>query len=394
MMPRYLNEAGAHVYQMVLGFWRPSLKGRSVALGRTIGATALALVVGALTTSVLFAQPAAAASRRLHATTASLQAQSGTSSRLENLAIGSDGLIYRKWSDDHGASWSARTVVPSPVSSSYRFIGTPTAVSDGVGRLTVFARDSLGEFSYKTYSNGAWSPAIFWNALPGTDPTAGGGGLQLNGHSYTFVSDPAVTSWGQGRMDLFVYATDVFSADRNARFLLHTWANNSTWSGQWEVRGSGYMQGNPAAVSWGPGRIDIFARGGGNELDHEWYDSGNGGWHGWENKGGILPASPVVASTGQGMLTIFTAGTDQHLWILTYAGGWRPWTDVGCCVITNVSNPIALTSSTPNTVDVFLSGLDHALYYGPFSLSSGWGSLQIIDHSVDYGNISAVAWNP
>lgn len=44
---------------------------------------------------------------------------------------------------------------------------------------------------------------------------------------------------------------------------------NASWS-DWEDLG-GTILDSPAAVSWGPNRIDTFARGTNNHLYHKWY---------------------------------------------------------------------------------------------------------------------------
>jgi hypothetical protein len=154
------------------------------------------------------------------------------------------GLIYHRWSDDDGATWTSSWagVPTSPLPSGIYFYGRPAVVSDGPGRLNIIAHDNYGHLYYQTYSNGSWSPA--WSPVPGTYPSfpnkVGGGG-------------------GTPRY------------------------------------------GSPAAVSWGPGRIDLFAWGSSNELEHLWYDGSNGGWHPSENLGGNLGGNPTVSSGGLGI---------------------------------------------------------------------------------------------
>ncbi len=376
---------------MPLRFWRPSLSERA-ANKFAASAAALALVAGLLTASLVFTRHADAAPQQ-HTNTVSVQTQSGVP-HLEVFTINqADGLVYHKWSDDNGTTWSAWTVVPSPAFSG-RFIGTPMVISDGVGRLTVFARDSLGEFSYKTFSNGAWTPATAWNALPGTDAPEFFGAVLFGSQPYYFASDPALTSWAPGRIDLLIYAHT--SPSSPIGYLLHTWEENYTWTGQWEILGSNAnFQGNPSATSWGPGRIDVFGRGPSNELEHKWYDSANGGWHNWENLGGVLTSSPTATSLGSGRLDIFVRGTDGHVWDKWFSsGGWSSWVDRGCCLAGDVVTPVAVTSPVPGSLSLFVLGTLHDLYRKPFTDGIGYGDWQYLDHAFDYTNIAVTSWTP
>jgi Repeat of unknown function (DUF346) len=51
---------------------------------------------------------------------------------------------------------------------------------------------------------------------------------------------------------------------------------------------------SPAAVSWEGNRIDVFARGSDNSLQHVFYDKG--AWSPWESLGGVLKPVPVTIS--------------------------------------------------------------------------------------------------
>src|SRR5262249_35916583 len=129
------------------------------------------------------------------------------------------------------------------------------------------------------------------------------------------ASSPAVTSWGPGRMDVFVTA----DATDYQSHLLHSWADNYTWSGIWEDLGMfGVGGGAPGAVSWGPGRIDVFASGQYHELRNRWFDSLYGWTYGFPdyfgNLGGNLTSlQVVVASPGPGRLNVFTRGAGGRL---------------------------------------------------------------------------------
>lgn len=78
------------------------------------------------------------------------------------------------------------------------------------------------------------------------------------------------------------------------------------------------IEGAPASVSWGEGRLDIFARGTDDGLWHKWYD---GKFHDWERVGGGIATPPSVSSWGEGRLDIFSTGVAGDLMHLWYADG-------------------------------------------------------------------------
>jgi len=104
---------------------------------------------------------------------------------------------------------------------------------------------------HKAYS-GSWSG---WQQI---------GGLGV-------CSAPAVASWASGRLDVFSVADLVF----------HDFYNGSSWQGPEDLGGGSYsssgyfgasdcvaLEEAPAAVSWGPNRIDVFVRGTDSRLYH------------------------------------------------------------------------------------------------------------------------------
>src|ERR1051326_7069702 len=349
---------------MHLSFWRPSLVGRGAAKRLVASVAVLALVVAMLTTSLLFARPTAAATKQQHSTRVSLQAQSGTPPRLEIFSI-FEGEINHQWSDDSGATWVIGPSLPR-LGDHQLFVGTPAAVSDGIGRLTVFARSELGFLYSSTYRSGSWSG---WTLVPGTS----GAGVFIThdvifADNYLFTSDPAVSSWGPGRLDLFLYGRH---EDTGAIALLHTWADQGAWSGRWEVLGTGLMQGKPAAVSWGPGRVDVFVRGGGNELDHKWFDQGS--WSsGWENKGGTLASSPAVASWQPGHLVVFAWDQAGRLSDIGFWGQWFGWGTVDDSNAYHFGDPAATTAGLGTWQIVVARGQNDTLLHKGYN--DGWRS--------------------
>ena len=51
--------------------------------------------------------------------------------------------------------------------------------------------------------------------------------------------------------------------------MYHKWWDGASWSG-WENQG-GYCLTAPAAVSWGPNRIDTFVVGTDHAMYHKWW---------------------------------------------------------------------------------------------------------------------------
>lgn len=145
-------------------------------------------------------------------------------------------------------------------------------------------------------------------------------------------------------------------------------------SGPWESLG-GKLVGEPAAVAWGPGRIDAFARGLDNRLYHQFYENG---WRGWESLGGKLGSAPAVTSWAPGRLDVFARGTAGELVHRFFENGWSAWESLSAPG-TIGSSPTA-TSWAPGRVDVFAaSAIDGRLIHRFFSARLGgwsaWDSL-------------------
>jgi hypothetical protein len=186
------------------------------------------------------------------------------------------------------------------------------------------------------------------------------------------ASSPAASSWGANRLDVF--ARDIQGA------LIHTWYAGG-WSGRWESLG-GALSSDPAAVSWSSGRIDVFGRGTDNALYHIYFE---GSWSGWERLGGAMASGPAVSTWGANRLDIFARGTDnslQHLW---FDGRWSSWEKLPG---TLDSDPAA-ASTAVNRIDVFFR--NNYRIVQQVTWSGSW-SLQTLAGSVGAG--SAVSSGP
>lgn len=173
------------------------------------------------------------------------------------------------------------------------------------------------------------------------------------------TSGPAVCSWGENRLDVFVIGTD--------KSLYHKLWNGSQWSG-WESLG-GQLTSNPAAVSWGPNRIDVFGRGTDNALWHKWWDGSK--WHNWESLGGTLLSAPAVSSRRANHLDVFCEATDKSLYHRIWNGSqWTPWESLGG----ELTEDPAAVSWDDKRIDLFVRATDLTLYHKWWNGStwSGW----------------------
>lgn len=168
-----------------------------------------------------------------------------------------------------------------------------------------------------------------------------------------------VSSWGPGRLDVFAKGPD------NA--LWHKY-----YAGGWSIWTSlgGQITSEPAAVSWSSGRIDVFARGANNDLQHIFYDASGGGWSSWYSHGGNLASGPDVASWGAGRLDVFARGTNNDLQHIFYSAnaGWSTWYSHGG----SLNSDAGAVSWGYGRIDVFARGAANDLQHIFYSAYTGW----------------------
>ncbi len=151
--------------------------------------------------------------------------------------------------------------------------------------------------------------------------------------------------------------------------------------GPWRPLGAPFagVTGDPALVSWEPGRLDLFVRGGDNRLWQRFRPAG-GGWSDWikpMGDDGVLASGPDVTSRGPGRLDVFVRGTDGQVYERFYEGaGWnRAWLPQGTPPggVGVVGEPAAAGSDTMR-VDLFVRGTDNELWTKWFdgSVWSAW----------------------
>jgi hypothetical protein len=184
---------------------------------------------------------------------------------------------------------------------------------------------------------------------------------------------PAVSSWQEGRLDVFVRTPE--------RRLFHRLFANETWQGTgWQDLSDGHVfDVSPAAVSWGPGRIDLFAVWD-KQVHHRAFQGG--AWSPWtENLEGTTNEAPAAASWKVERVDVLVRTNDnlmsRRVWEsgVTHdmGQGWSNWENIGEQSQTLMSAPAAVATG-PSRVDVFGRGatgtLIHTWYQG--TLKKAW----------------------
>lgn len=216
-------------------------------------------------------------------------------------------------------SWDGQNWIPSQTGWSALggpFVGAPEAVSWDSSRLDVLARGEDGNLWLKSRVDATWIPSQTTWAAMGAPAGA------------NIAAKPSVASWQPGRLDIFVSATD-------GNVYIKSWTGSAWVPSQlgWNSMGApaGKVLGAPQVVSWGPNRLDVFARGVDGQLYiKSWVgDSWVPSQLGWNSlaapPGGFVPKQPRIVSWSANRLDIFASGTDDNVYIKSWTGSsWVP----------------------------------------------------------------------
>lgn len=222
-------------------------------------------------------------------------------------------------------------------------------------------------------------------------------------------------------MDLFVNGNSVVDGT-----LMHQWFDG-TWH-DWEsindllVSGSSLLAAGTGAgaVSWEPGRIDVFVTRFDGWLALYWFD---GQWNAealYVGSYGMSPgtasaSNPAVCTRGPGMLDVFAVESDLNAYHLAYDGALASqWENVGRprsgFAPTLGATRLGATSLNSNSIDLFAYGGDNVLYHNSCVIDSqaiaswqGWQPVSQIPQtdvvpsgvamSADYqSNPAVVSW--
>src|SRR5439155_449993 len=180
-------------------------------------------------------------------------------------------LVYREWKS---GGWGEARSLGAPVardSESGRTMPVewPLAGCSGdATRIDLFARSPDGDLLHMTVRGDTWGT---FEGLGAPATTRGGGTVPLG-----LGTAPAACSWGPGRIDGF--------ARGSGGEVLHKSWDGHDWSPFVSLGMPVSMDPEPeplastgaiAACSWGPNRLDVFTRAVDGNLYHAWWD---GSW--------------------------------------------------------------------------------------------------------------------
>lgn len=216
------------------------------------------------------------------------------------------------------------------------------------------------------------------------------GGYPLSGVN----SSLSAVSWAPGRLD-------VFGVDARDRTLQHWWYPDPGWRTNQQPESLGGNLGAPvSAVSWQPGRLDIFGMGPGQTLQHWWYPGPSWGTNQQpESLGGVLEGTALSAVSWQpNRLDIFGVNPDstlQHWW---YDNGWganKLPESLGGRLSASV---LSVVSYQPGRLDIFgVDASDRTLQHWWVN-DNGWGNSarpESLGGNISPGaGLSAVSWAP
>ena len=186
--------------------------------------------------------------------------------------------------------------------------------------------------------------------------------------SPTMQGDPAAVSWGYVRIDVFCclrqIRTVAFGDCRGGFPGLGEGMGKPWWS----------VDVEPWACSWGPNHLDVFAVGTDNALWHNWYE---GQWGGWQSLGtgpdGFNGPCAAV-SRNVNNIDLFAVGTDLVMYHKWWDGQWSDWVSLGG-QFAPATGP-GVCSWRPNRLDPFGVGSDNALWHKAWD--GQWGDWETL----------------
>ncbi len=244
-------------------------------------------------------------------------------------------------------------------------VGSPAVESWESGMLDIFVRGTNNHIYVKNKTNAGSPPPATWSNW-----------IDLGGQ---LVSDPGATAWSANRVD-------VVAKGSGGDIMMLTY--NGAWQ-TWKSIGrpAGVTVSAPAITSWGPGRLDVFVRGSDNRLYQRTCVNascvpGGPGWTAWTVRGnGVFWGYPAAVSRGPGLIDVFMHGWDHRLWGINYTNAWSDFYPLNNGIVLfgtnngescpNCSSP-AVTSRGTNMMDIIVRGTDNRAWISSWTGQATW----------------------
>jgi hypothetical protein len=180
-------------------------------------------------------------------------------------------------------------------------------------------------------------------------------------------SPVAIVSRDPNKLDVFIIGADggIWTAAWDAHVA------NGAWRGWWRIGVATAAPGSPVAiVSRDPNKLDVFIIGAEGGIWTAAWDAhvANGAWRGWSR---VLDAIPdphstiSVVSRDPAKLDVFIVASDGSIYTAAMDdnydhGAWRGWWGIGSGLQPGAA--IQAVARDPNKLDVFTFGTDNGIY--------------------------------
>lgn len=165
--------------------------------------------------------------------------------------------------------------------------------------------------------------------------------------------------------------------NKQANYNNDTSSNNWGWGG-WQSLGAplgGNITSSPCAVSRSPDALDVYVRGADGALWERTTANNGASWSNWSSLGGqVAPGTGAGASGWAGREDVFVEGMNGALYQKTWtaASGWSGWASLGG---TLTSSPAAVSRAT-GLITVCVRGNDNGVWLKSYNNGwSGWSSI-------------------
>ena len=220
--------------------------------------------------------------------------------RLDIVVVSDDRQLYHKAWD--GGRWLPSPTGFEPLGGQVRDGSSPSIKAWGTDRLDIVIVADDGQVHHKAWTGNGWQPSLTTFESLGGSVSAG--------------SSPSMVSRGPNRLDIFTIGSE--GLDHKA--FEGRWLPSPT---EFEHLGGVVSAGtSPSAVSWGGNRVSVFVVGTDQVLYHKEWDGSR--WWEYENLGVSLPgnrsfsvakgSSPDAVSWGPGRMDLFAVGADGAMY--------------------------------------------------------------------------------